>query len=112
MKAAGRSLTVGELSLDIWTVYGSPDEAAYNLPDHVVVKLTDDLTVDAVAVEARGGELEIDCTPFYAPEQQRHEELLDIVLELAEERTPKGKLTALAKRASEALAAAGYTDAD
>ena len=108
MKAVGRALTVGELSLEIWTVYGSPDEAAYNLPDHVVVKLTEDLTVDAVATEARTGELEIDCTPFYAPEQQRHEELLDFVLELAEERTPKGQPTALARRAQSVLEAAGY----
>lgn len=107
MKAAGRALTVGELSLEIWTVYGSPDEAAY-LPDHVVVKLTDDLTVDAVAVAGRTGELEIDCTPFYAPEQQRHEELLDFVLELAEERTPGGLPPALARRAQSVLEAAGY----
>ena len=108
MTAAGRALTVGELSLEIWTVYGSPDEAAYNLPDHVVVKLTDDLTVDAVAVAGRTGELEIDCTPFYAPEQQGNEELLAFVLELAEERTPEGQPTALARRAQSVLDEAGY----
>ena len=102
MKAAGRVLIADEL-------WEEADTMSYShSPHRVVVKLTDDLTVDAVAVEARWGELEIDCTPFYAPEQQRHEELLDFVLELAEERTPNGQPTALAWRAQSVLEAAGY----